>query len=353
MKIAPLCAEMRRYPRVAQVLVHTGQHYDYEMSKAFFDDLEIPEADVNLEVGSGSHAEQTGRIMLAFEKVLLQTKPDLILVVGDVNSTIACALTAVKMGIKIAHVEAGLRSFDRSMPEEINRLLTDAISDFLFTTCRDAEVNLSREGIAPEKIFFVGNVMIDTLVKHQEKARKSDVLKRLNLSPSGYAFLTLHRPGNVDRRENFEKIIKSLEFIQEKTKIVYPVHPRTRKKIAEFLLAERFQTMRNIKMTDPLGYLDTMNLVMNAKFVMTDSGGLQEETTFLGIPCLTLRENTERPVTVEVGTNTVVGIEPEKIIATGLQIMAGGYKRGSIPELWDGKAAVRIVKIINDLFPGT
>ena len=346
MKIAPLIEEMRKNPKIEALLVHTGQHYDKEMSELFFDDLEIPRPDIYLGIGSASHTEQTAKIMIGFEKVLLKENPDLVLVVGDVNSTIACSLTAAKMGIKIAHVEAGLRSFDRSMPEEINRVLTDQIADFLFTTERDANDNLLREGISKEKIFFVGNVMIDTLLKNRKKAENSKILEKLNLEKKNYATLTLHRPSNVDVRGTFENLLDAFTEIQNKIKIVFPMHPRTEKKIEEFNLREKITEMKNFITIKPLGYLDFLNLIANSKFVLTDSGGIQEETTVLRIPCVTLRENTERPVTVTEGTNIVVGTNRDKIIKESLNIIEGKGKKGRIPELWDGKAAKRIVDII-------
>ncbi|NOX97892.1 MAG: UDP-N-acetylglucosamine 2-epimerase (non-hydrolyzing) [Nitrospirae bacterium] len=346
MKIAPIIREMQKYPQMETLLVHTGQHYDIEMSEAFFDDLGIPEPDINLEVGSGSHAEQTAHVMLKFEKVLLQEKPDLVLVVGDINSTIACTLTAVKLGIKVAHVEAGLRSLDRTMPEEINRILTDAISDFLFTTCRDANENLLREGISPEKTFFVGNVMIDTLMRNKEKAERSDILNRLEMDDTDYALLTLHRPSNVDNCENFGKILDALDTIRKQIKIIYPVHPRTRKRIREFSLEEKVEAMPGLKLIKPLSYRDFLKLMLKAKLVMTDSGGMQEETTALGIPCLTLRENTERPITVNEGTNYLVGRDKNKILKYVDDILTNKGKRGKTPELWDGRTAERIIKII-------
>ncbi len=346
MKIAPIIEAMKKYPSIEPILVHTGQHYDKEMSKLFFDDLKLPPPDIYLGVGSASHAVQTARIMVEFEKVLLEQKPDLIVVVGDVNSTIACALTAVKLFIPVAHVEAGLRSRDRTMPEEINRILTDAISDYLFTTSRDADANLLKEGIPKEKIYFVGNVMIDTLMKQIDKAADSDILNRLGLQAKHYAALTLHRPNNVDDKEVFVRILGALEEVQKKIKIIFPVHPRTRKKIEDFGLSGKVKNMTNFIITDALGYLDFLNLMSNSKFVLTDSGGIQEETTILKIPCITLRETTERPITVTEGTNVIVGSDKEKIIKESLRIIEGKAKKGKIPELWDGKASERIAKVL-------
>jgi UDP-N-acetylglucosamine 2-epimerase len=343
MKIAPIVREMRRREKeFLPLLVHTGQHYDKAMSDSFFEDLGIPAPDFHLEVGSASHAVQTARIMEAFEPVVLAEKPDWVLVVGDVNSTIACALVAAKLGVRIAHVEAGLRSRDRSMPEEINRILTDAISDLLLTTSQDADENLKKEGVAPEKIKFVGNVMIDSLFYNLEKAKKSKA--RENLKPDGkdYAVLTLHRPSNVDEKQVLAGLLEALCAISEKIPVIFPAHPRTRGNIEKFGFAEIIEKS-NIRMTEPLGYLDFMNLYAGARLVLTDSGGLQEETTALGIPCLTLRENTERPITIEMGTNLLVGTNPEKIKRTAFEILENGHKKTArIPPLWDGHAAERI-----------
>ena len=346
-KIAPIMEEMNRYPdRFEQVLVHTGQHYDDEMSQVFFDDLDIPRPDVYLGVGSGSHAEQTARVMLAFEPVVLEQRPDLVLVVGDVNSTLACALVCTKLGVQVAHVEAGLRSFDHTMPEEVNRVLTDQIADLLFTTERDANENLLREGVAEEKIHFVGNVMIDTLLRHKERALALDVLGRYGLEPEGFALLTLHRPSNVDVPEVLNGILDALAEIQARLLIIFSVHPRTMKRIQEFGFEERLAAMPDLQVTEPLGYLEFLNLMANARLVLTDSGGIQEETTILGVPCLTLRKNTERPVTVTEGTNTIVGCNPTRIVTEALAILDGKSKAGQVPELWDGQAARRIVTVL-------
>ena len=366
MKIAPIIEQLKIKNKnlkaeLKHVLVHTGQHYDEEMSKSFFEDLNLPKPDINLGVGSASHAVQTAKIMIEFEKVCLRERPDLIIVVGDVNSTIACALVASKLGIKIAHIEAGLRSFDRAMPEEINRVLTDAISDYLFTTCEDANENLRKEGIPEEKIYFVGNVMIDTLLRYKERAKKSNILEKLGLNKDlqvrSYALLTLHRPSNVDNRETFINILKALKNVSKKIPIIFPAHPRTQRQIKIFSLEKYFNFVNiesnscvnienSINLLDPLSYLDFLNLMANAKFVLTDSGGIQEETTILNIPCLTLRENTERPVTLKEGTNTIVGSNPEKIISKSMDILNGKKKIGRIPKLWDGKAAERIINIL-------
>ncbi len=337
MKIAPIMLAMRPYRRIKPLLVHTGQHYDVNMSDAFFKDLELPEPDIHLEVGPGTHAVQTARVMERFEKVLFKEKPDLVLVVGDVNSTLACALVASKLHITVAHVEAGLRSFDRRMPEEINRVLTDHMSDFLFTTCEDANRNLAKEGIARDKVFLVGDVMIDTLLYYMKKdsLRGSD--------EEEYAVVTLHRPSNVDDKDTFERISRALSKIAQRIPIIFPAHPRTKKQIELFGLKNHYG---NIKLLDPLGYLDFLKLYSRAKFVLTDSGGIQEETTILNIPCLTIRENTERPITVELGTNVVVGTDEERIVREAEKILRGERKNKKPIKYWDGKAAQRIVRIL-------
>ena len=344
MKVAPVFAEMQRRPdEFEPKIVHTGQHYDAAMSESFFDDLGMPRPDVHLGVGSGSHAVQTARIMTEFEPVVLSEKPDWVIVVGDVNSTIACALVCSKLGIKVAHVEAGLRSGDRTMPEEVNRILTDAISDLLFTTSQDADANLEREGISKNKIRFVGNVMIDSLLGHLKLAERSTVVSELGLGDDEYAVLTLHRPSNVDDKENLSNILGALISISEKVPIIFPVHPRTRSRIAEFGFGERIENS-GIRLIDPLGYLEFMRLYSRARLVLTDSGGLQEETTVLGIPCLTLRNNTERPVTIEMGTNVLVGTDPAAIVQEAAKVLESSpaHESKNIPPLWDGKAAGRI-----------
>ena len=344
MKVAPIYAEMkRRDSEFVPMIVHTGQHYDAAMSDAFFEDLGMPKPDIYLGVGSGSHAVQTAKIMTEFEPVVLEHKPDWVLVVGDVNSTIACALVCAKLGIKIAHVEAGLRSRDRAMPEEINRILTDSISDLLLTTSQDADVNLDQEGIRGGRVKFVGNVMIDSLLEHLKIAENSPVRTELGIEAGEYGVMTLHRPSNVDEKDVFEGILDALVTVAEKLPIIFPVHPRTRGKITEFGLDEKIASS-NIRLIEPLGYLDFMRLYSGAKLVLTDSGGLQEETTVLGIPCLTLRHNTERPVTIELGTNVLVGTDPEKIKQAAAEVLDGGKHRedAKIPPLWDGKASGRI-----------
>lgn len=348
-KIAPLVQEMARYPEIEPVLLHTGQHYDDNLSRIFFDELSIPEPDTYLGVGSGTHTVQTARIMLAFEPVLRKQQPDLVLVVGDVNSTLACTLAAVKCHVPVAHVEAGLRSFDRTMPEEINRVVTDTLAQWLFTTERDANENLRREGIPSECIHFVGNVMIDTLLCHKEKALQTRVLQRFGVGDGNYAVLTLHRPSNVDHYEQLNAILDALAHIQERLPVIFPIHPRTQERIRGFGLTERAKALPNLHICDPLGYLDFLHLMARAEVVLTDSGGIQEETTILGVPCLTLRENTERPVTLTQGTNRLIGTDPERMVAEVERILQGDVPQGSTPELWDGRAARRIVKIISKM----
>ena len=345
MKIAPLMRAFADTPGVEARIVHTGQHYDEAMNKAFFDDLNIPRPDVNLEVGSASQAVQTALIMQRFEPVLVREEPDAVLVVGDVNSTIACALVAAKLLVPVIHVEAGLRSFDRTMPEEINRLLTDAVSDLLFVTEPSGLENLGNEGVDPAKVHLVGNVMIDTLLQHRELAAGSNVLERLGLSMRGFAVLTLHRPSNVDDPAVFGRICDALEQIQHEHTIVFPVHPRTRANLARNGLAQRLEAMPGVRLLEPLGYLDFLKLLDSAALALTDSGGIQEETTVLGVPCLTLRENTERPITIEQGTNRLVGTDPRKILA-GYRAALSAERNARIPELWDGNAGRRIADII-------
>ena len=342
MKIAPIVEAMKQAPSIQQLLVHTGQHYDAAMSEVFFKQLGIPVPDMDLGVGSGSHAEQTARVMIEFEKVLLAEKPDMVLVVGDVNSTMACSIVAAKLLVKVVHVEAGLRSFDRTMPEEINRLVTDALADVLFTTSRDADENLAREGVPAGKVHFVGNVMIDTLLKQRETASKLDVISRFGVTAKGFALVTLHRPSNVDDPAVLPGIVSALQKISQTMPVVFPIHPRTRKRVAEFGL-----NLDGIQCVDPLGYLEFLNLTSNAGVVLSDSGGLQEETTILRVPCLTLRNNTERPVTITHGTNVMVGTDPDRILTAFNKIMSGDWKPAGPPELWDGHAAERIVAVLS------
>ncbi|HET9983739.1 MAG TPA: UDP-N-acetylglucosamine 2-epimerase (non-hydrolyzing) [Longimicrobiales bacterium] len=349
MKAAPLMQELSRYPDVETVLVHTGQHYDERMSEAFFRDLGLPAPDHYLGVGSGTHAAQTAHVMLALEPIMTAERPEVLVVVGDVNSTLAAALVAAKLGIRIAHVEAGLRSYDRGMPEEINRVLTDAISDLLFTTERDAEENLRREGVPPERIHFVGNVMIDTLLRELARARALGMPARMGVRPRGYAVLTLHRPSNVDDPVVLEQLLEAVAAVQSRVPVLFPVHPRTRQRLAQGSLGERLAAMPGLRLLEPLGYLEFLGLLADARLVLTDSGGIQEETTILDVPCLTLRENTERPVTVTEGTNEVVGTNADRITAAALRILDGGGKAGARPELWDGRAAERIVAVLRSV----
>lgn len=346
MKIAPLLAEMRQFPDVSSVLVHTGQHYDDKMSQAFFRDLNLPQPEYNLEVGSGSHTIQTAQMMIRLDPLLDELEPDLVLTVGDVNSTLAAALVASKRGIPLAHVEAGLRSFDRSMPEEINRVVTDSLSDHLFTTERSANHNLAREGIPEAKVHFVGNVMIDTLLKNKEKADALSMPKKYGLSSLGYVVMTLHRPSNVDYGPKLEDMIETISAMQELIPVVFPIHPRTRRKLEEYGLMGRVNSFRNLKIIDPLGYLEFLGLMSQARVVVTDSGGIQEETTILGVSCLTIRDNTERPVTISEGTNRLVGTVPDSIIKALQETLSGPISKPSSPELWDGQAARRIVQIL-------
>jgi UDP-N-acetylglucosamine 2-epimerase (non-hydrolysing) len=346
MKIAPIVAAGRRRAAEFQmVVVHTGQHYDAAMSDAFFGDLNLPPPDVYLGVGSGSHAVQTAAVMQTFEPVVLRERPDWVVVVGDVNSTLACAVVCAKLNIKVAHVEAGLRSRDRSMPEEINRLLTDQIADLLLTPSRDADANLRAEGIPPSRIHFVGNVMIDSLQTNIERARASTILTELKLAERDYAVLTLHRPSNVDEPDAFVRILDALAQLAARLRVVFPAHPRTRKMIDELGLSSRIAETTNFSVIEPVGYLDFLRLMSSARLVLTDSGGIQEETTVLGIPCITLRENTERPITLEMGTNTIAGTDTEKIVAAAMQALDNPPDKAHvrIPPLWDGRTADRIL----------
>lgn len=343
MKMAPIIEALRAHSGLSSSLIHTGQHYDPIMSKVFFDELALPKPDIYLGVGSGGHTEQTARVMLEIDRVVAADRPDFILVVGDVNSTLAAALVAAKRLIPLGHVEAGLRSGDRTMPEEINRIVTDVLSDLLFTTSLDAEPNLLREGIAAEKICFVGNVMIDSLLRHRPRARQlSTVVETLGLEPKRYVVVTLHRPSNVDERTGLTGILGALERLAEERTVVFPVHPRTRSRIAEFGLEERVARRPRLRLTEPFGYLDFLRLLDDSELVITDSGGIQEETTVLDVPCLTVRPNTERPVTITEGTNILVGTDPDRIVEEGLKVLLGRRKSGRVPPLWDGRAAVRI-----------
>ena len=351
MKAAPVVGAMRRRSReFLPLAVHTGQHYDAQMSDAFFRDLELPAPDVSLGVGSGTHAAQTAAVMQRFEPVVSEEKPDWVMVYGDVNSTLACALVCAKLHVRVAHVEAGLRSRDRRMPEEINRLLTDQISDLLLTPSPDADANLLAEGIPPARIRFVGNVMIDSLRAQLPRAARSAIRAELGVEGADYAVLTLHRPSNVDDPATFTSILDALEEISGRVPVIFPAHPRTRARITELGLAARVEKLKNLRFIEPLGYLNFLRLYSGARLVLTDSGGLQEETTALGIPCLTLRENTERPVTVQMGTNTVVGTDAQRIIEAAnatldvASVRAGGHSTTPrIPPLWDGRTADRIL----------
>jgi UDP-N-acetylglucosamine 2-epimerase (non-hydrolysing) len=341
MKVAPLYHALSRERWCTAMIVHTGQHYDYNMSESFFHDLRLPEPDFHLEVGSGSHAEQTGRVMIEYEKIAEQTRPDWIVVAGDVNSTLACALVGTKLRIPVVHLEAGLRSGDRSMPEEINRLATDAIADVLWTPSADADANLMRENVPPAKIDCVGNFMLDSYEMLREPIAAANMVERLELATRRYAVVTLHRPANVDDADSLASLIEQLSRASATLPMVFAVHPRTRKRLQEFGLMQKMQSCPNIKLTDPLGYIEFMNLVSNAAVVVTDSGGVQEETTYLGIPCLTLRDTTERPITIEEGSNRLV--QTHALMDSLGDVMSGRFRTGRRPALWDGRAAQRAV----------
>ncbi len=341
--------------RITHLICHTGQHYDEKMSKIFFQDLELPEPDFYLGVGSGTHAEQTGKVMIEFEKVLLKEKPDYVLVVGDVNSTIACTLTAAKLHIKTIHVEAGLRSGDRMMPEEVNRVLTDSISDLLFVTEESGIKNLTHEGVPEEKVYFTGNVMIDSVAYYLSKAEKSNILNELSVEVGEYILVTLHRPSNVDEPEQLRKLIGMLNRLAERRKVIFPVHPRTRKNLENQSLMQTIRSeaeiptrrdSQSVHLCDPIGYIDFLALTKKAELILTDSGGIQEESTYLGVQCITLRDSTERPVTVDIGTNQLLGSDLIAAEKAANEILDGNLKNGGVPELWDGYAAERIVKVI-------
>lgn len=344
MKIAPLLSEMGKVPHLRPLLVHTGQHYDFKMSEVFFRDLQISWRPIYLGVRSGSHASQTAAIMIAFEKELLSRKTDLVVVVGDVNSTLACSLVAAKMGVRVAHVEAGLRSFDRSMPEELNRMVTDAISDYLFVSEPSGLENLRKEGIPAQKIFYVGNIMIDSLKNNRKAILRSRILQTLRLQAKKYAVITLHRPSNVDHKNSLLQILSILKEISKKINTIYSVHPRSWKMIRKHGLLEKFRRLERFKMIQPLGYVDFIRLIQESLFVLTDSGGIQEETTYLKIPCLTMRENTERPATIHWGSNELVGTDKKKVIRCVDKILCGRWRSTKIPPRWDGRAAKRIVR---------
>ncbi len=344
-KVAPVMNALKTRKHVVQTLIHTGQHYDANMSDVFFEQLCIPAPDVNLAVGTGSHARQTAEIMTRLEPVLLEGKPDIVLVYGDVNSTVASALVCAKLGVRVGHVEAGLRSFDRSMPEEINRLVTDQLADMLFTPSEDGDVNLQKEGIPAERIFLVGNVMIDSLVKllpaAQRQNRNGLPQRDAERYAERYALVTLHRPANVDDGIILKRILQSLLEVSQDLSVIFPAHPRTRKRIADFGLHSG-----QLQIVDPLSYLEFLGMQSRATVVITDSGGVQEETTYLGVPCLTLRENTERPVTVSLGTNVLVGRDPDKLRSELSRVLAGNAKKGTVPPLWDGHAGERIAVLL-------
>jgi len=343
MKAAPVLAAFKKRINVQQLLVHTGQHYDKNMSDIFFEELELPQPDINLGVGSSSHAKQTAEIMIQFEQVVLDEKPDWVLVYGDINSTVAATMVCSKLGIRTAHVEAGLRSFDRTMPEEVNRLITDAITDLLLTPSVDGDENLQNEGVASQKVYFVGNVMIDTLIRLLPKAEAQNTLENFALSAQKYGLITLHRPSNVDDPQILPQIIETLVEISQDLPLIFPIHPRTRKRMADMGLSV---DESRLQLANPLGYLDFLALQKYAKLILTDSGGIQEESTYLGVPCLTVRENTERPVTVTLGTNILVGQDMEKLRSETTRILSGNAKIGQIPPLWDGKAGERIADVI-------
>lgn len=353
MKMAPLNDELSLHSDKFQaMLIHTGQHYDEKMSKLFFQDLGMPEPHAYLNVGSGTHGQQTARIIERYEDYILQgNRPDLVIVAGDVNSTIACALVAKKLHIPVAHLEAGLRSFDERMPEEINRILTDRISDLLFTPSQDGNANLINEGVAPEKVYFVGNIMIDSLVKHRVKAEESTILKDLGIAGHDpYALVTLHRPSNVDEVSGLMILLDAFAELGRHIRIVFPMHPRTSKNIELLDLTSRLEEIPNLTITEPIGYLDFMKLQMHARLILTDSGGIQEESTYFGVPCLTLRENTERPITTAIGTNQLVPLDSQSIIEYSERILTGDIKKGSIPKYWDGKTAERVVHVLDEWF---
>ena len=365
MKVAPLHRAIKNLAGWTSKIVHTGQHFDAKMSDIFFTQLELPKPDFFLGIGGGSHTEVTAKIMLAFEKIVESEKPDLIIVVGDVTSTLACTLVAIKMGIPLAHVEAGLRSGDRTMPEEINRILTDSVANYLFVTEQSGLDHLKREGVPDEKVFFTGNVMIDSLVRYQEKAKSSRILEELGLQPSAeenrrevsrlyetdYIVMTMHRPANVDTETGLRSILELIELSTAKTKVVFPIHPRTRSNMAKFGLEDTLTQNKNLILTEPLGYLEFIQLMTHSKAILTDSGGIQEETTYLGIPCLTFRDSTERPITVTLGTNQLLAdLNPKITFAALEEILAGHHKKGQIPPLWDGHAAERIAENLFNLF---
>lgn len=353
MKIAPLFTALASHKEKFDArIIHTGQHYDEKMSKLFFDDLGMPQPFAYLQVGSGNHGQQTARIVERYEDLILKgERPDLVVVAGDVNSTIACALVAKKLNIPVAHLEAGLRSYDEQMPEEINRVLTDRISDLLLTPSPDADENLVSEGVSRDKIFLVGNIMIDSLALHLQKARESTILEDVGIqTDEPYVLVTLHRPSNVDNQESLTMLLQTLGEISQLLKLVFPIHPRTRKNISKLGLESILANSPGLIVTEPLGYLEFLKLETRATLILTDSGGIQEESTYLGIPCLTLRENTERPITITQGTNQLIKLDSVSIVDAVHKILKGESKQGSIPKFWDGKTAQRVVRVLSDWF---
>lgn len=351
MKIAPLHRAFSKHPKITSKIVHTGQHYDEKMSDIFFNQLGLPKPHFHLGIGGGSHTHQKAHVMLAFEKILLKEQPDLVLVVGDVNPTPACSIVSVKMGIKTVHVEAGLRSGDRSMPEEINRIITDAICDQLFITEQSGMINLAKEGVPDSKVNFVGNVMIDSLIYYREKAKKEMILEQLKVTPKEYILMTMHRPSNVDNKKNLEDILEIIENAASHKTVVFPMHPRTSNNLKKFGLEDRLNEIQNLSILGPQGYLQFLKLMDNAALIITDSGGIQEETTYLQVPCMTFRDSTERPITVELGTNVLMAdLNPETVRIQMEKILSGEIKEGVIPPLWDGNTADRISNILYNQF---
>lgn len=353
MKIGPLHRAFSAMDDVESMIIHTGQHYDERMSDVFFKQLELPEPDFYLGVGSGTHAQVTAKVMISFEEAVLEHKPDLILVVGDVNSTVACSLVAAKCHIPLAHVEAGLRSGDRTMPEEVNRLVTDSISDYLFVTEQSGLDNLKEEGVSDDNVFFVGNVMIDSLIHFREKAAQRPILTDLSVEKKSYILMTMHRPANVDTADQLEKVVETIEGLAGLHPVVLPMHPRTRARLDSFEMLARVEAIDGLTLSEPLGYLDFLNLMDNASVIVTDSGGIQEESTYLQVPCITLRDSTERPITVDLGTNELMDLDPDLIVPRVQALLNGHGKNGQIPPLWDGKAATRIAATLEQLLMAT
>lgn len=346
MKAAPLIAQLRNHSeQIKTTLIHTGQHYDYVLSEMFFEQLKMPKPDTYLGVGSGSHAEQTAKVMIGLEKVFTENRPELVVVFGDINSTLAASIVAAKLNIRLCHVEAGLRSFDQTMPEEINRIVTDRLSDYLFVSEKSGLQNLKNEGVSDDKIFFVGNIMIDSLTRNLQVSGTSDILSKLQLTPGEYVSMTLHRPASVDNKNILGDLLTTINKIGKNIPVIFPCHPRTKKNLEEFGLLDSIDS-EALRLIGPLGYLDFLKLQSESKFVLTDSGGVQEETTFLNIPCITLRDNTERPITVEIGSNTITGLDPVRIREVVDQIQSGNAKQATIPELWDGNTAKRITDVL-------